>query len=99
MIEICRVGTTRLVVIAGPWAFKFARGAMTSACPFCAAPDWLTWEAPAVRKVMETGATCKECGRSCKAVFADAPGSVSFELVQTGGDDPPVYLVPKMRRV
>ena len=27
MIRICRVGTTRLVLVAGPWAFKFARAA------------------------------------------------------------------------
>jgi hypothetical protein len=72
---------------------------MTSPCPFCAAPDWMTWDVLDVRAAMTQGATCKECGRSAKAIFADAPGSISFELVQTGGNDPPDYLVPKIRRV
>jgi hypothetical protein len=33
------------------------------------------------------------------AIFKDDYGGVSFEVVQTGGDDPPDYLVPKMRRI
>jgi hypothetical protein len=32
MIKICRVGTTRLVLVAGPLAFKFARGARGRRC-------------------------------------------------------------------
>ena len=32
MIEICRVGITRRVLVAGPWAFKFARGARGRRC-------------------------------------------------------------------
>ena len=37
---------------------------------------------------------------SCvRAIFKDDYGGVSFEVVQTGGDDPPDYFVPKMRRI
>lgn len=77
---------------------------MHSPCPFCAAPEWMSFEILNVRPVMERGATCKECGRSAKAIFADdfgvvSSGGVSFEIVQTGGDDPAPWLVPKMRRV
>jgi hypothetical protein len=32
MIRICRAGTTRLVLVVGPWAFKFARGARGRRC-------------------------------------------------------------------
>lgn len=71
---------------------------MTSPCPFCAAPNWMTWPIARVRETMEQGAACAECGRSAKAVFKDSPASIEFELVQTGGPDAPDYLVPKIRR-
>jgi hypothetical protein len=32
VIRICRAGTTRLVLLAGPWAFKLARGARGRRC-------------------------------------------------------------------
>jgi hypothetical protein len=32
MIRISRVGTTRLVLVVGPWAFKFARGPRGRRC-------------------------------------------------------------------
>lgn len=72
---------------------------MTVPCPFCAAPDWLTWELLSVKEVMGTGATCKECGRGCKAIFNEDSGGVAFEIVQTGGNDPPEWMNPKMRRL
>lgn len=73
---------------------------MTSPCPACAAPNWLKWEMLDVRPAMEKGATCKECERSFRAVFiSDGNDSIAFELVQTGGSDPPDYLTPKIRRI
>jgi hypothetical protein len=79
--------------------YGFGNVYMTSPCPFCAAPGWLKWEMLDVRPAMEKGATCSECGRSARAIFKDDHGRAAFEIVQTGGDDPPEYLVPKMRRV
>jgi hypothetical protein len=32
MIRICKAGTTRLVLVAGPWAFKLARGERGRRC-------------------------------------------------------------------
>ncbi|MEO6784297.1 MAG: hypothetical protein ABI196_26005, partial [Bradyrhizobium sp.] len=32
MISISNVGTTRLVLVIGPWVFKFARGARGRRC-------------------------------------------------------------------
>jgi bacterioferritin-associated ferredoxin len=68
-------------------------------CPFCAAPDNL------VHKIMDTheayakGATCAECGRSWMTIIHEhSAQGVRFEVVQTGGDDPPSWFMP-MRRV
>lgn len=68
-------------------------------CPFCAASDWLCMPILDVEGALKKGATCKECGRSAKAIFKYENGDKSFEIVQTGGDDPPEWLQPKMRRV
>lgn len=68
-------------------------------CPFCAAPDFFVCFVVSMEKHTEQGATCKECGRGCRAIYTRGPGSVQFEFVQTGGDDPPDWLTPKMRRV
>lgn len=73
--------------------------AMTVPCPFCAAPEWLKFNILEVEKGMAQGATCKECGRSARAIFDRGRSGVSFELVQTGGPDQPEWLEPKMRRV
>lgn len=68
-------------------------------CPFCAAPDWMSWEVLSVEDSMKVGAECKECGRSAKAIISRSKDGISFEIVQTGGPDQPVWLEPKMRRV
>lgn len=68
-------------------------------CPFCAAADFVIYELLQVEKALESGATCKECGRSAKAIFERHEGSVGFEIVQTGGADQPEWLIPKMRRI
>jgi hypothetical protein len=66
-------------------------------CPFCSAPENIVYEMLQVEEAMSKGAICKECDRGWKAVFNRDRGSLSFEIIQTGGSDPPSYL-PKMRR-
>lgn len=71
------------------------------ACPFCCAPGWLTvWviKNGGPEAAMREGATCGQCGRGSKAIMTRSAGGVSFEFVQTCGEDPPAYL-PPMRRV
>lgn len=69
-------------------------------CPFCAARDWLCCRIVSTEEDMKRGATCKRCGRSAKAVFVlNEPDNKQFEIVQTGGDEAPAWLEPKMRRI
>jgi hypothetical protein len=69
-------------------------------CPFCAAPEFVVCAiVGGAERAFEKGATCRECGRGCRAIFQRSPGSLGFEFVQTGGDEPPDWLTPQMRRV
>lgn len=80
-------------------------------CPFCAAPGWVEANIVDVKGAMARGGTCGECGRSARFVFSTTPpedidgvawtsaGMITLELVQTGGDDPPAWLIPRPRRV
>lgn len=68
-------------------------------CPFCGAPDFMVHRVIDSEIHFAKGATCKECGRSAKMVIESTEKGTIFELVQTGGDDPPEWLIPKMRRV
>jgi bacterioferritin-associated ferredoxin len=70
-----------------------------TACPFCAAPDWMHHKIMDTETAMARGATCAECGRSARAIISHSNGGVSFEIVQTGGRDQPEWLEPKMRRL
>jgi len=54
-------------------------------CPFCAAADFMVPKLLETEAVLMNGATCRECGRSAKAVFTRGGGGASFEIVQTGG--------------
>jgi hypothetical protein len=67
-------------------------------CPFCAAPEFLTYEILSMRDTLARGATCKECKRGMRAVFKSDDHSTGFELVQTAGADPAPW-IPQMRRV
>jgi hypothetical protein len=68
-------------------------------CAFCAAPDFMVHRIIDIEAAMRQGATCKECGRSAKALFSTLPdGGKQFEIVQIGGDDPPAWLDPPPRR-
>lgn len=61
-------------------------------CPFCAAPEWLVHRVIDTEAAMSKGATCKKCGRTARAHIATHPGGgKSFEIVQTGGPDPPPW--------
>lgn len=76
-------------------------------CPFCAAPGWAVWYPagelagkPDIDVQMSAEKTCRECGRSGRAVVdRRGPADVSAEFVQTGGDDPPPWMQPPPRRV
>lgn len=68
-------------------------------CPFCAAPNWAEHLLMEMKEVMSKPHICSECGRSAKLIFTEAPGSTSFEMVQTGGPPPPAYFTHNMRRV
>lgn len=68
-------------------------------CPFCAEPDFMLYTILEVEKALEAGATCKHCNRGSKAIIHRENGGMSFEMVQTCGDEPSDWLVPKMRRI
>lgn len=62
-------------------------------CPFCAAPEWLVQPVFATRLDHGPETTCVECGRSARFLTdAPGPGSVTVELVQTGGPPPPEWV-------
>ena len=69
------------------------------ACPFCGAGGFWRLAIVAVRRVMEADTKCGECKRSARALFKTGAGLISFEVVQTGGEDPPAWLEPAPRRV
>lgn len=68
-------------------------------CPFCGAPGWASHKLMEIKEVMSKEHTCSECGRSAKLIFTEEPGSTSFELVQTGGDDPADWFTHNPRRI
>lgn len=67
-------------------------------CPFCAAPDFVEFRILEQMEVTSTVHTCVWCGRGARIIYTIQDGNTSFEIVQTGGEDPPDYL-PPMRRV
>lgn len=79
---------------------------MVTPCPFCAAPGWATWYPagelagkPSIDAQMEQNQTCRECGRSARAIITRTAGGVSAEFVQTGGPPSPAWLDPPPRRI
>ena len=67
-------------------------------CPFCAAKDWYV-----VRIVdfaqTSPSMTCAECGRSGQLLYSEQNGETRMEIVQTGGEDPPDWCYPPIRRI
>lgn len=80
---------------------------MALPCPFCAEPGFIVGPVAAVEEALVAGGRCAGCGRGAKMVPGVAPGTPnsvtaggkSFEIMQTVGPEPPVWLVPKIRRV
>lgn len=71
---------------------------MHVACPFCAAPGFLSYTILEAETALSKDTKCAWCGRSCRAIVENyGGGSKNIEIVQTGGPDSPPYL-PKMRR-
>ena len=68
-------------------------------CPFCAAPEFMVFKVMDAEEAMNAGATCGECGRSARMPVTRTPGTMWFEMVQTGGPDQPEWLYPKIKRV
>jgi predicted RNA-binding Zn-ribbon protein involved in translation (DUF1610 family) len=69
------------------------------ACPGCAEPDWKLVKVVQAPEAFAEPSTCKHCGRTFKALVGREDGATSFEFVQTGGDDLPDWMRPRMRRV
>ena len=72
-------------------------------CPFCGAADHLVFPVTAALNDyadVTKPATCQECGRTCQMIVKrSAFGNLGWELVQTGGAEPPAWYYPKPRRV
>lgn len=67
-------------------------------CPFCATADFMVFNVLATIEAFANDNTCRECGRSLKAVVVeDGHGVTTMTFLQTGGAEPPSYL-PKMPR-
>lgn len=72
-----------------------------SPCPFCAAKDWQIFRIISMEQDTGSPTQCVECGRTAQILYTHKlDGGVHFEVVQTGGDDPPEWLPgPAMRRI
>jgi hypothetical protein len=68
-------------------------------CPFCAEPEWLVFRVIDTEEAIKRDTICQHCGRSAKALVRRDTSGVSFEIVQTGGADPPSWLTPAPRRM
>jgi len=67
------------------WAFQ---SNVHLPCPFCAAPDWLTYQIANMVLATQEGATCKECGRTAKMVLSD---DGYMRMTQIDGPPPPSW--------
>lgn len=61
-------------------------------CPFCAAPGWVTMVIVRLSESHNKDLPCQACGRSAMLVVESTGSSTRLELVQTGGNDPPVWM-------
>jgi hypothetical protein len=67
-------------------------------CPFCAAADWMVYNDPEARRTMTREHECQVCGRRARfEIVRLEDGTRTAELVQTGGPDPPAWMVPPRR--
>lgn len=72
---------------------------MHTPCPFCAARNFSVFRVIDTEEKIQCDRSCIECGRSARCIIETKAGVQTLELVQTGGDDPPVWLEPKPRRL
>lgn len=87
----------------------FTETSMQIPCPWCAHPGFQTLspfqgmvsddERPGIDDQLALVHTCANCGRSGRNIIIRTEQGVDVEFVQTGGDDPPSWLVPSPRRV
>lgn len=77
----------------------YGRALVSSPCPFCAAPNFMKYTPLTAEYVMQLDHRCIECGRSAKCIITYHFQGKNIEVVQTGGPDQPVWLVPTIRRV
>jgi hypothetical protein len=69
-------------------------------CPWCAAAEWMVFQVINTDVAMSGGPyECSNCHRSGTFVIEREVDSASFELVQTGGPEPPMWLQPPPRRM
>lgn len=69
-------------------------------CPFCCAPDFMSYKIAETDAFMKRGATCKACNRSLKAIItAEGTAGRQMEFVQTGGPDCTLSWLPPIRRM
>lgn len=60
-------------------------------CPFCGAADLYVAKVIEFREISGRDHQCRECRRSSRVVYVVLAGSTTFEVVQSGGDDPPTW--------
>jgi len=66
-------------------------------CGFCGESGLCSYKVMEMEEVCSKEYVCKACGRGMKLIFSQDQNGVSFEMVQTRGEDPPPYM-PKIRR-
>jgi hypothetical protein len=67
-------------------------------CPFCAAPNFMSYKITEVEDVLGNGSVCGECNRGSRGIVLKIKGGTTIELVQTSGPDFNVSWLPPMRR-
>lgn len=72
-------------------------------CPFCAAADFVVYKLLEAEMITRLEHVCRECSRGVRLLLRPIRGpggavGVSYEFVQTCGEDPPPW-APPMRRV
>lgn len=72
---------------------------VSTACPCCAEPGFMTYPVLRAAEALAVGATCSHCGRTVRQMMLKLPNnSVTYEYIQTGGKDPPDFLT-QIRRL
>lgn len=62
-------------------------------CPFCAEPDYMAGLLIGFEDWAADEHTCAYCRRRGRLVFTRSGAGVTAKGIQTGGDDPPEYVI------